>query len=80
MADIERYEGGIEYVSSGNIFEDAHRIIDEAQHDARQSVSIFLVARELAIWQAHRRGGDCKGRSRGLRQPTQHTAFRLAGR
>ena len=49
MSDVERYEGGIECVNSGNLFEDAHRIIDGAQHAAHQSVNIFLVARNLLL-------------------------------
>ncbi|MBR3225093.1 MAG: hypothetical protein IKF78_07215 [Atopobiaceae bacterium] len=65
MYDVERYEGGIEYVNSGNLFEDAHRIIDRAQHAAHQSVNIFLVARNWLlgkrIAEEELAGADCAG-------------------
>ncbi|MBQ9579398.1 MAG: DUF1016 family protein [Ottowia sp.] len=63
MGDIERYNGSIEYASSGDIVADAKLIIDSAQRVAHQAINITLIRRN---WLLGRRiveeelGGDTR--------------------
>ena len=49
MNDIERLGSDIEYRNSGDIVEDARRIIDSAQRTARQAVNVALVVRNWLL-------------------------------
>lgn len=49
MSDIERFEGGIEYVNSGDIVSDAKNIIESAQKTAHQAINLTLVRRNWLL-------------------------------
>ncbi|MBQ9042848.1 MAG: DUF1016 family protein [Eggerthellaceae bacterium] len=49
MTDIERLNSDIEYRNSGDIVEDAKRIIDSAQRTAHQAVNVALVVRNWLL-------------------------------
>lgn len=49
MADIERHEGGIDYINSGDIVADAKLIIDSAQRVAHQAVNVALIRRNWLL-------------------------------
>lgn len=49
MTGIERFEGGIEYVDSGDIVADVKLVIESAQKAAHQAVNVALVHRNWLI-------------------------------
>ncbi|MDO4808000.1 MAG: PDDEXK nuclease domain-containing protein [Coriobacteriales bacterium] len=49
MAEIERYNGGIEYANSGDLFLDAKTIIDSSQRAAHGAINTFLVVRNWLL-------------------------------
>ena len=49
MADIERYESGVDYANSGDIVADAKLIIDSAQRAAHQAINITLIQRNWLL-------------------------------